>query len=366
MAPGDAIKYKLEERGWTQADFARIIGRPLPVINKIINGKTSITPDTARELAEAFGTEPNYWLSLDSAYRLSIAKKPDKSIRKRASLYEIAPVKEMEKRGWIGRVDSIATLEKELHKFFGVKSLAKMPAIPFAARSSAEKKLDISASQNAWCFRAAKLAKSVQASKFSKRKFEKACSEFKKLAAYPENIRMVPRMLSDMGIRLVVLEHLPKTKIDGAVLWLNETSPVITLSMRYDRIDYFWHTLAHELSHIRHRDAFSLDMDFGMPTLTVNNNEEDIEKRADQEATEFLISRQDLESFMLRIKPFYSKKRIVQFANRIQIHPGIIAGQLQHKGEIKYTANKEMLVKIRDILTDEALTDGWGKTVNIN
>ena len=43
----------------------------------------------------------------------------------------------------------------------------------------------------------------------------------------------------------------------------------------------------------------------------------------------------------------------------------IIVGQLQHRGEISYRANREMLPKVRDAVVSTALTDGWGHSVKI-
>ena len=48
------------------------------------------------------------------------------------------------------------------------------------------------------------------------------------------------------------------------------------------------------------------------------------------------------------------------------MHPGVIVGQLQYLGEIGYSSNREMLVKIRDIITSTALTDGWGQSISPN
>jgi HTH-type transcriptional regulator/antitoxin HigA len=87
------------------------------------------------------------------------------------------------------------------------------------------------------------------------------------------------------------------------------------------------------------------------------------ETRADREAANMLIPRAQLDSFIARVGPLYSKDRINRFANRIGIHPGIIVGQLQYRKEIPYSANREMLVPVREIVIGEALTDGWGKTV---
>jgi HTH-type transcriptional regulator/antitoxin HigA len=149
-------------------------------------------------------------------------------------------------------------------------------------------------------------------------------------------------------------------------MWLDEYSPVIAVSLRYDRIDAFWFTLMHELSHVINRDA-SLDCDLNCNLLgdgqIISETKEEIERRADNEASSSLISADVLESFILRVGPLYSKTRIIQFAHRIGIHPGIIVGQLQHRGEIRYSANREMLVKIREIVSATSLTDGWGHTL---
>lgn len=43
--------------------------------------------------------------------------------------------------------------------------------------------------------------------------------------------------------------HLSKTYVDGVVI-KTDNGPVIGMSLRYDRVDNFWFTLIHELSHI--------------------------------------------------------------------------------------------------------------------
>jgi HTH-type transcriptional regulator/antitoxin HigA len=85
--PGDFIREEIEERGWTQGDFARILGRPLQAVNAIINGKKEITPRTAIEIAAAFGTSPELWLNLEAAYRLAISEPADPEIARRAKAH---------------------------------------------------------------------------------------------------------------------------------------------------------------------------------------------------------------------------------------------------------------------------------------
>jgi HTH-type transcriptional regulator/antitoxin HigA len=69
VKPSDILAEELEARGWTQGEFAEIIGRPIQAVNEILNGKKSITPDTAIEIAQALGTSPELWLNLENSYR---------------------------------------------------------------------------------------------------------------------------------------------------------------------------------------------------------------------------------------------------------------------------------------------------------
>jgi HTH-type transcriptional regulator/antitoxin HigA len=168
-----------------------------------------------------------------------------------------------------------------------------------------------------------------------------------------------------MGIRFVIIEHLSRSKIDGAALWLGDDwdRPVIALSLRYDRIDSFWHTLFHEISHIKHKDSYIVDVDMVGADRCLSDQElSEIELRANEEAADMLIPKEQMLSFISRTHPFYYTEKIIQFANLIKIHPGIIAGQLQHRKKITWAAHRKMLVKVRDILTSGAMSDGWGAT----
>jgi HTH-type transcriptional regulator / antitoxin HigA len=360
-SPGDAIKAALEARGWTQTDLAQIVGRHLPAISEIINGKRSITPDMAVALGSAFGNEADYWMHLDGSFRLSLLE-PDADVERRAKIYSIAPVAEMEKRGWIRQTETVADLEKELCGFFAVTSLEQEPAFEASTRKSGATTASTTPAQRAWFARGARMASVLQAQRFSPSRFEKGLPAIRNLAAHPEGAKQVARALADLGVRLVVVEPLAKTKIDGAAFWLDEEKPVIMLSVRFDRIDGFWHTLSHEISHIRHGDSLSVDADiFGEDRSQCSIEEKEV--RADREAADFLIPKPMLDSFILRVRPLYSKVRIIQFANRVKVHPGIVTGQLQYRKELSWTANREMLAKVRSMVTSTALTDGWGCTV---
>ncbi len=359
--PGEFIRDELEARGWTQTDLAEILGRPFRLVNEIISGKKSITPETAHGLGEAFGTDPLFWLNLESVYRLALARKASGLITRKARMYQIAPIKDMLKRQWIEATSSIGALEKQLEKFFELEDINQQPRFHAVAR----KKTDYSEntpSQIAWYYRARQLAATLKTDAYKSERLDDLFDALRSLTVHESECRKLSHLLSEFGIRLVIIEHLPKTRIDGAAFWLDSSSPVVCLSIRYDRIDGFWHTLAHELGHIRNGDGESLDDDLVHDGSALGGQgRPECEVLADEFACQFLIPQDELQSFIARVQPHYTQQHIIRFANRIKVHPGIILGQLQHRGEIPYSQWRTLLVKVRDQVIEGCLTDGWGR-----
>ena len=355
--PGEYIRDELDARGWTQEDLADIMGRPSSFVSKIVGGTKQITRPTAQQLAAAFGTSAELWLNLENAHRLALEREDQSDIQRRAKIYGKAPVAELLRRHWMPPCETTAELEREVLAFLEIPTLDAAPQLEAAARMSADYD-ETAASQIAWLCRVKRLADSLPAANFTRAKMDKHLDSLHALTTSEQELRKVPAILSEMGIRFLVVQHLPRTKIDGYTLWLDKKSPVIALSLRYDRIDGFWHTLAHELSHVRHGDRAAIDNN--LVGAGRDAPRDDVEKRADREASEWLVPAEKIQSFIARTRPRYSKRRIRQFAQLHQIHPGIVAGQLQYRGETEYRHNREMLVGVRDIITETALTDGWG------
>ena len=149
----------------------------------------------------------------------------------------------------------------------------------------------------------------------------------------------------------------------GSTTWLDRQSPVIGISMRFDRVNAFWHPLIHEIDHVQHREGFEepiLDLDLISEDQSSTDELPESERRANAFAEDFVIKKSDLENFIARIRPLYSKQKIQMFVARMQVHPGLVVGQLHRRGEIPYSHHRETLAKVRYLLTDVALTDGWG------
>ena len=72
--PGEVLQEEIEARGMSQKELAAQLGRPPQVVNEIIRGKKAIAPDTAIGLGEVLGIDPQYWINLETDYRMTLAR----------------------------------------------------------------------------------------------------------------------------------------------------------------------------------------------------------------------------------------------------------------------------------------------------
>lgn len=363
ITPGAAIQQELDARGWNQADLAQILGVHQSVVSALITGKRPISLGIARDLSAAFGTDMEYWMKLETDFRLVSAGPADESIGRRARIFEAAPVKDMVKRRWIQETADIELLEKQILGFYNATSLDDIAGLAHAARKSTSYS-DTKPPERAWMQRVKRLGHLVSANQYCESNHAQAINQLRQLLAHAENARHIPKLLAEAGIRLVIVEPLPRTRIDGVCVWLDKFSPVIGLSLRMDRIDSLWFTLFHEMWHVKNLDGLAtpaiVDSDLSGETSIASNEKPESERRADEFAGISLIAREELENFIARVGPLFSKMKIEGFAARLGIHPAIVVGQLQHRREIPWSQNREFLVKVREIVTQSALTDGWG------
>jgi HTH-type transcriptional regulator / antitoxin HigA len=170
--------------------------------------------------------------------------------------------------------------------------------------------------------------------------------------------------LNSCGVRFVVVEQLPSAKIDGVCFWIDD-SPVIGLSLRFDRLDNFWFVLRHEIEHVLRGDGKEIaildDLEGVKGSVAGSINE--AERAANMAASVFVVPTAKLDSFMARKGHFISEKDVVGFAGVLGTHPAIVVGQLQHKTG-KYQLFRKYLVPVRKHIVEASTMagaiDGWG------
>jgi HTH-type transcriptional regulator / antitoxin HigA len=362
MHPGFYIKEEMDERGWNQRDLAFILGVPEQSVNLILSGKRGVSADMAQALGAAFDVHPDLFANLQRDYDMAQAKQPKPDVALLGKMHVNYPVREMVNRGWLIKTTA-EMLEQQLVRFFEVSSPAEIPYMPHAAKKSRYEERDIPPAQLAWLFRVRQIARSISVPKYSERALREVVNELPRWTINPEDTRQVPKLLTEAGVRFILVEKLPNSKIDGVCFWLDNESPVIGMSTQRDTIDNFWFVVRHEIEHVLQKHGRENEIiDFDLQGDQSNQSEE--ERIANDAAAIFCVT-DKFSSFMTRKHPFYYERDVLAFAGIIQRHPGIVVGQMQKRLN-NYAYLTRYLAKIRQFVLPSAIADGWGQVIPLS
>jgi HTH-type transcriptional regulator / antitoxin HigA len=204
---------------------------------------------------------------------------------------------------------------------------------------------------------------------YSERALGKALPVLRELLTVPEGVEQVPRVLAECGVRFVIVEPVPGSKIDGVCFWLDRKhpAPVIGMSLRLDKIDNFWFVLRHEIEHVLRghgREEAIVDRDSEGTPVEAEGQRGEEERIANEAGGAFGVSEADMADFILRVRPIFSEQNVLNFATRMQVHPGIVVGQIQRRTG-RYDLLRKHLVKVRQIIVRVAMTDGYGQALPV-
>jgi HTH-type transcriptional regulator/antitoxin HigA len=362
--PGKALADELSARGWTQVELTFVLGCNPKAVNQIINFKQGVSPAMSKALGQALGMPEDHFAALQRAYDLAVAGEPEAGITARARMLSTYPIREMVRRGWL-RSGTAEDLSAQLARFFEAKNADEIPYLAHAAKKTGYEEREVPPAQLAWLYRVRQIAKSIAVPRYSQRGLADAVVRMRDWLIAPEEARHVPRLLAECGIRFVITEALPQSKIDGVCFWLDDRSPVIGMTTRYDRIDNFWFVLRHECEHVlqrhgRQRPEGMIDADLNGPSASAAADLPEEERMANTAAAEFCVSQDKMQSFIARKNPFFYERDVLAFAKLNGVHPGIPVGQLQHKtGRFDYLRKHQ--VKIREYVIPGAIVDGWDR-----
>ncbi len=122
--PGATIADLLEERGWTQTEFALRTDFSPKHVNLLIKGKVAINEEIALKLERVLGGSVGFWLKREARYREALTRQSECSCLKSDTgwLKEL-PLNDMINFGWVKRFSNQAQQVAECLRFFGVASV---------------------------------------------------------------------------------------------------------------------------------------------------------------------------------------------------------------------------------------------------
>ena len=331
--PGYYIADIIEDMEISQAEFAARLGTTAKTLSQLLNGQANITNDLAKKLSVMMGTSAEVWQRLQNAYdqkliEIQQAKDFDdqKEVMKQIDYSYFVDV--------VGLPKTKVVEEKIVYlcSFFKVSDLRIMLRPDFLASfrsgtsDSSEKKV---INSRAWIQTAMNMAKAIETEPYDAQKLKAYLPELRSMTVQDPEV-FLPRMreiFAECGVVFVLLPHLKNSGVNGAVKWVNNERFVLAMNNRGLNADKFWFSLFHEIKHVFQQKIKTVFISSSVEEMVDYNNA--LEDEADRCASNYLIPPKDLRRFSPT--KYTSDNEIVEFANSIGIHPGIVAGRLQHE-----------------------------------
>ena len=335
--PGDSIEEVIEEIGMSQAELAERIGRSIPKVNELIQGKATVTKDIAFKLEYVLGIDASFWINLERAYqdKLKVIKQMEFN-EECVNWLKGFPTLLMKKMGWLPDTKNKAELAEALLKFFSVASPTQWETI--YQKESIAFKIALQHTVEAkpvsvWLRMGELKATKMSLAAFDKKMFRKRLAEAQEIAfLHPDDWQTkLQNLCAECGVALIYTPCIQKAPIYGATRWIKKNSiPLLQITDRRKDNHAFWFTFFHECGHI----LLHGKKDIYLEGLQSIKQDETKEAEADNFATKKLIK----ESQMNEILKYdaFDKEKIDYFSKKFRIHPNIIVGQLKRKKRIAY------------------------------
>lgn len=348
--PGRMLLQEIKARHLNQAEFAERTGITEKHLSDIINGKADITPSVSIAIEAATGISATMWLNLQMQYDEVVARQAESvSLKEDEEVLGLFPYSEIRKIYTL-----LPETRKPVERIIALRQMFCVSKLTLLVENIHNDKFTISPvfrttgkSEDHKIDRYA-LAAWVQVGKLKATR-ENLSAEYNS-SALKETAKKIPALsaeadityawariketLNDCGVKIVLVPYLPRTYINGAVYWEDET-PVIILNVKTSYWDTFIFTLLHEIGHILlHGKRYkSLSFDATHTSLLSDNGKEELE--ADDFSREMLIDSKSFDSFFSEYSGGADAIRI--FAKERPVDCGIVASRMAMREKFSWS-----------------------------
>jgi len=334
VMPGEILQEALQDRGMSQSDLARRMGRPIKTINEIVNGKAAITPDTAIQLELTLGITATFWNNLEATYRAHLARiRSEQDLAAHASWAAAFPIKDLVKHNLIQGASTKGGKVAALLAYFRVSTPEAWethwlaPAVSFRSSPAFASRPQAAA---AWLRWGEIRAAAIETQPFDAHRLSVVLNEIRTLMRKDFALvrQRVHEMFASAGVALVLTPEFTGTHLSGAARWLGPEKALIQLSLRHKTDDHFWFSLFHEARHLlaeKHVDYVDGDP-------TDGDAKDAVEREADLFARDILIPPDAYAAFAA--KAVFTPEAVRAFAKDQNLPAGVVVGRLQHDDHV--------------------------------
>jgi Zn-dependent peptidase ImmA (M78 family)/plasmid maintenance system antidote protein VapI len=314
-------------------EFAGAVDLPVSQLESLLAGREPISIDLAQRLTEQIGGSVAFWLARDAQYQDDLATVESDAWARRL------PFQDMVGYGWCRRPANWTDRIDVALDFFGVANYEEWrlqfgPSVQSARyRFAGATRLDYEAVA-VWLRQAELEAADARTAEWSPASFEdRLRSDIRPLTLERDPQVFMPRLVAlaaASGVVVTVLRAPRGCQASGAARLLNDR-PQIVLSARHLTDDHFWFTFLHEAGHsLLHSPAATYVDEFEKAVDDHLNREE---SEASAFAASLLIRAEDLDSLPPGSPTPLAIRRLARNAG---VSPGIVVGQLQHRGRVGF------------------------------
>lgn len=339
--PGDTICDLLEELNMPPSILANQIGMTDEQLRELLCGRAELTAQIATRLEEAIGSTARFWSSREQQFLASGHERSmgDRDQVELAKWLQEIPLRSLAKLGWLSESELRADPVNACFKYFGVASITDWmrryrSPLELAAFRSSPSVLSRPGPTSAWLRRGEMKAGQINCSRWDAGRFQGALADCRRLTriSKPERyLRDLRRICSECGVAVVVSRSVPGCTASGAAWFPAPDKAAILLSFRHRTDDHFWFSFFHEAAHL------VLHAEMGLFVEDEAHISVEEERAADRFAERTLIPA-DVEDALreVRVNSMHAGKDILRLARHAGVSPGIIVGQLQHRGIIGF------------------------------
>ena len=315
--PIEAIKFRMEQLGFKDADMVHYIGSKSKV-SEVLSGKIPLTLKMIRTLEKELGIPADFLIQ---------TQKKEKTI---FDNFHLDILKEIKERGYLDGVNIQDKKDSIIYRFFE-PFINKNLNFSVMLRRTNYRVAPSTNQQALAAWLGCVLHKSQKIIIPQKYKAGTVDIDFMrniaKLSTKDNAPIVVQEFLRKNGIILVIEKKFKGTKLDGATIFLNKDNPIIGLTLRYDRVDNFWFTLMHELAHISLHSNEDCELFYDELDDIKGKGIDLLEKEADKLASEALVPSEKWEISPARIVP--GKLAAETLAKDLNVHVAIVAGKMR-------------------------------------
>lgn len=337
--PGYYVLDLIEDMEISQAEFAVRMGTTAKTISKLVNGQANITNDLAKKLSVMTGTSIDLWQNLQNRYDQKLIEiQMEKEFDEQQEISNQIEYQYFVEVAGLPATRNAKEKIANLCKFFTVSDLHIMEQpdflVNFRSGVSAVYEKNI-VNARAWIQTAIYFSKSIETEHFDADRLKASLPELRGMTIQNPEV-FLPRMreiFAECGVAFVLLPYLKNSGVNSAVKWLSDDRAILAINNRRISADKFWFFLFHQIRHVLQQKMKSIFISGTMEEMIELN--ESLERDADNFASNYLIPPAELRRFAPTKST--SDQDIIEFADSIGIHPGIVAGRLQHEGIIPQT-----------------------------